>query len=395
VDSGTHRRKSGQSKQTARPRPLGIVEADLLFPLAERRIALLARCRPTNLPVAIASFLAAYRKGERPLLAVRHGAPPELDGLRRELDRAARQLDGLGPIAALYSARAVELELEARLAERVGHADFAGLARQRHRVGTSPEWEQARERARQWATLPAAEQPGPRYASDDRRAAESLLNVLERELGRRRLAVRVEVVRELSSRAACGDGVIFLRAGELLSVKEARRIAAHELLGHALPRVLARRHELGLLHVGSARSSDDEEGRALHIEALDDLLDDTRRRELGLRHAAALAVAGGASASECVEQLGQLGCDVEQALAIYARVARGGGLCRELEYLPAWFRFTAASEQEPELAAWLALGRLSLDAARVLRAQGFHPGRTDFTFSTCQWQPAELPRCST
>jgi hypothetical protein len=186
-----------------------------------------------------------------------------------------------------------------------------------------------------------------------------------------------------------------LRAGELLSVNEARRIAAHELLGHALPRVLARRHELGLLRVGSARSSDDEEGRALHIEALHDLLDDTRRRELGLRHTAALAMAGGASASECVEQLGQFGCDVEQALAIYTRVARGGGLCRELEYLPAWFRFTAASERDPESAAWLALGRLSLDAARVLRAQGVAPGGTDSTFSTCQWQPAELPRCST
>lgn len=329
------------------------------------------------------------------MLAASYRPPPVLDSLRRELDRAASQLEELGPIGALYSARAVELALEARLAERVGRADFGGLARRRHDVGRSPEWERALQQAREWAGLPAAHEPGPRHASDDSTATGSLVNVLARELGRRRLPVRVEVVPELSSRAACGDGVIFVRAGERLSVKEARRIAAHELLGHALPRVAARGHALGLLRVGSARSSDDEEGRALHIEARLDLQDDTRRRELGLRHLAAVAVAGGASATECVQHLGQIGCDVEQALAIYVRVARGGGLCRELEYLPAWLRFTEAIERDATVGAWLASGRLSVEAARVLCALGAHPSRADGTFSTCHWQLGELPHCST
>jgi hypothetical protein len=76
-------------------------------------------------------------------------------------------------------------------------------------------------------------------------------------------------------------------------------------------------------------------------------------------------------------------------------VGRGGGLCRELEYLPAWLRFVAASETEPDVAAWLARGRLSLAAARVVEAEGIHPGRAPGTFSTCHWQPTGLPRVPT
>ena len=80
----------------------------------------------------------------------------------------------------------------------------------------------------------------------------------------------------MQSRAACGDGVVFVCIGVSLRASEARRIAEHELLGHALPRLAARSHPLGLLRVGCARSSDDEEGRALHIEERSGLLDEGR-----------------------------------------------------------------------------------------------------------------------
>ncbi|HTV22374.1 MAG TPA: tyrosine/phenylalanine carboxypeptidase domain-containing protein, partial [Polyangiaceae bacterium] len=290
----------------------------------------------------------------------------------------------------LYAERASELELEARLAERAGHDGFASLARQRHAEGTAPEWAEARRLARAFCELPPSDAAETRHAADDRRAPDSLVSVLAREIGERRLPLRVEAVSALASRASCGDGVIYVRAGEPLTAPQARRIAMHELCGHALPRLEARAHPLGLVRVGSARSSDDEEGRALHIEAQHGLLDSDRKRELGLRHTAAVAVAGGAGAHECVNVLGRFGCDDEAALALYMRVARGGGLCRELEYLPAWLRFEAALARDPALAAWLAHGRLSLDAAGVLRSEG-----VDAHFSTCHWQPTGLPRCPT
>jgi Domain of unknown function (DUF1704) len=340
--------------------------------------------------------LAAYRRGQRGAFAWRYPPAPDLGPLRRALAQAAERLLTAGPIGVLYAERAEELELEARLAERIGQADFHSLARGRHAEGRGREWLEARRLAVAWALeRPPAGGPAeldPLHASDDTRSPDSLCSVLAREIGRRRLALRVEVVPELASRAACADGVIFVAAGQRLTARQARRVTLHELLGHALPRLAARTHELGLLRVGSARSTDDEEGRALHIEAAHDLLDLTRRRELGLRHAAAVAVAGGADAHECVAQLGQFGCDVAEAVVIYARIARGGGLCRELEYLPACLRFATARDAEPELAPWLARGRLSLAAARVLKAEGLRPGRAPSTFSTCHSEPTELPR---
>jgi hypothetical protein len=270
----------------------------------------------------------------------------------------------------LYAERASELGLEARLAEHVGEAGFAALARRRHAESAGHEWDEARRRAHVFRELPLSDPDGPLHLADDRRCPDSLVSVLAREIGRRRLPLRLELVAALASVAACGDGVIYVRSGERLSAARARRIAAHELLGHALPRLEARGHSLGLLRVGSARCTDDEEGRALHIEARHGLLDGERKRELGLRHTAAVAVAGGADAEECVALLGRFGCADEEALGRYLRVARGGGLWRELEYLPAWVRFEEALARDTGLAAYLEHGRLSLGAARVLRAEG-------------------------
>jgi hypothetical protein len=289
------------------------------------------------------------------------------------LDATAALLRQGGALGELYAERAAELELEAQLAERAGGSGFAELARRRHPVGTGPEWDTALGLAQVWlrTSLPPAD---TLYPSDDWRCPHSLVSILGRHIGEQRGPLRVEVRRELASRAACGDGVVFVRAGDLLATAEARRIALHELFGHALPRLAARAHPLGLLRVGSARSTDDEEGRALHIEATAELLDDRRRRELGARHWTALAVANGASVQDVIQGLGQFGWSDSESVALHARVARGGGLCREIEYLPAWLRFGVAARDEPSIAAWLALGRLSLSAARVLCAEGVTGG---------------------
>jgi hypothetical protein len=322
-----------------------------------------------------------------------------LTELRTALERvtqalAREQMAGLGtPLAAgtacaqlvgeLYAARAAELELEAALAEQIGKPGFAALARRRHEPRSTPEWPEAERLARHWAGIaqpPLSAAPEARFASDDARAAHSLLRLLHEQIGRLKLPVRVAVVRELASRAATGDGVVFVQAGVQLTAREALRIARHEVFAHALPRVRARTQPLGLCRVGSAGAGADEEGRALVLEQRFGDLGPERRRELGLRHLTALAVVDGADAHDCARLLAAFDCAPAQAVWLYTRCARGaaarggGGLCRELEYLPAWLRVGAAFRADPELEAWLEAGRLSLSSARALRAHSTFSG---------------------
>jgi hypothetical protein len=281
----------------------------------------------------------------------------------------------LQPLAALYVERAAELELEAELAEHIGTPGFAPRARRRHAPRDTPDWPMAEQLARDWARAPHAapngREPERLFASDDAAAPHSLLRLISEQIGQLHLAVRVRVVPELASRAATGDGVIYVRAGVTLSARDALRIARHEVLGHALPRARACRLPLGLGRVGCAGSVEEEEGRALLIEQRFGDLGPERRRELGLRHLTALAVAGGADAHDCLRLLGGFDCEPADAIWLYARCARGssgaaGGLCRELEYLPAWLRVSAAFSADPALEDWLERGRWSLRAARAL-----------------------------
>jgi hypothetical protein len=283
------------------------------------------------------------------------------------LEACQRSLEGAGELATLYSDRARELALDAALAEQIGRPSFFALARQRYPVGGSIEWSRARAIARSWTTTCSPRASGPCYRSDDAHAPESLGNVLARWVRNLGLPVRIQIVADQSSRAATAEGVIFVRAGVHLSAPHAEGIAAHEVLGHALPRLRARREAIGLFRVGSSGAGEDEEGRALALEQQLGWLPSERRWELGARHLAALAVADGAAAEDVVRLLLDLGGSIETALQMYARIARGGGLCRELAYLPAWLRLQRALLDEPELESWLARGRLSLAASRVLR----------------------------
>jgi hypothetical protein len=362
-----------ESRQSHERGPLGFRGLDQLFFAAENGIDLLRRCQPQNGPEARARWLEALRSGKQADFAWRYAPAPDFDGLKRALDEALGALAARGPLETLYAERAEELRVEAELAECVGTARFFVLARKRYPLPDVTAAQATRELAAAWANLAPTPDPGPTTVSDDRRAPGSLLNLLQRELGRLRLPVRVEVMSSLGSRAASGEGVIFIQAGVPLGAREAWRITQHEILGHALPRVHARAQPVGLYRVGSARAADDEEGRALCIEQRLDLLDARRRRELGRRHLAAVAVAEGASATDCVRLLIQRGAEPGEAATLYARIARGGGLCRELVYLPAWLRATQIFSLDPDLERWPEHGRVSFDAARSLREQGLVP----------------------
>jgi hypothetical protein len=374
---------------------------DALFGRAEQESALLQRAWPERARAHCERWVQAVCRGEAPALTFSHRPPPVLTELRAALTWVTEQLSPdrmlrsdvaresgaraqaeysgdllrLEPQATLYAERAAELELEAALAEHIGTPGFAPLARRRHAPRDTPDWGMAEQLARDWAraphTAPSGHEPEALFASDDAAAPHSLLRLISEQIGHLHLAVRVRVVPELASRAATGDGVIYVRAGVRLSAREALRIARHEVLGHALPRVRAQRLPLGLGRVGCAGSLEEEEGRALLIEQRFGDLGPERRRELGLRHLAALAVADGADAHDCLRLLAGFDCAPAEAVWLYARCARGstgaaGGLCRELEYLPAWLRVSAAFSAEPALEDWLEQGRWSLRAARAL-----------------------------
>jgi hypothetical protein len=112
------------------------------------------------------------------------------------------------------------------------------------------------------------------------------------------------------------------------------------------------------------------------LEERASLLGAARRTELGRRHLAALSVRRGADYVETVELLRGLGSDLESALRLSARVHRGGGLARELVYLPNLVFAKRGLADDPSLEAWVEHGRLSLSAAAVLRAHA-ESGRVD------------------
>lgn len=342
-------------------------QIEQLLARAEARIALLSRCQPDNPGVERQRLLAAHERGEALLPQYRYAPVPDLSELARGLARAAVVLERGDALDVLYAERCRELELEAALAASVGQPGFAALARQRFSTGGGEDAERAAALADTWTrAIPPAPEPGLTYRSDDAREPRSLLGCLARRLGELRLACRLIVDERLSALAATGDGVIHVKAGVWLGARQAERITAHEIEAHALPRERARAEACGLLRVGSARSVEDEEGRALLIEERGGWLDAERRRTLGLRHLCASLLAAGADWSECLRQLEQRGCSAEAALGLMERVGRGGGLCRELVYLPAWCRLTRELASEPELERWLERGRVSLAAARVL-----------------------------
>lgn len=357
----------------ASPEPNELQRYEPLFASAEQRTALLERCPAQLAPSVRARCLAALERGGAVDLPPPRPAGVALGAVRARLEQARAELQRLGRVGALYAARAAELELEARLVEAIGTPAFAVLARRRFpapREHASELLGWARQAAS--AGLPAPAEP--LFRSDDLRSPSSLASQLERAIAALRVAVRVVVRPDLTSHAATGDGVIYVKAGVWHSARRAARITRHELMGHALPRVRARAEPLGLFRVGAAGSSDDEEGRALLIESRDGSMDAERRRELALRHLTALAVANGGSATDVARELQGYGASAAAALDLYLRAARGGGLCRELVYLPAWRRAEAIFERDPELERWLERGRLSFEAAVVLRAaEGARP----------------------
>jgi hypothetical protein len=331
---------------------------------AEAQIELTARLGPADVDAEAARLLAAFARGEALVIGWKERPPAELASTRRALEQVRGLGAALGPFGELYAERAAELELEARLVEALGTTGFRELAAERF---PSPGPAVARECddfVAQALALPP-EVPASLHRSDDDTDPRSLVSRLKtraRELG---LGVRIRVSREQLATAATGDRLVVVRAGVLLAPATAERIAVHELFAHALPRERARYAKWPLLRAGTRRSSDHEEGRALLIEQRAGFLDAERGRELAWRHVAAVGVRRGAEPRDTVLALLERGAPLERAIALTLRVQRGGGLARELVYLPSYFAVTRAFAGEPGLERWFERGRVDLAAARA------------------------------
>jgi hypothetical protein len=341
---------------------------------AESSIALLERTRPLNFAGEQARLLEAWRAGRRTAPAFRYAARPDLSALRMALDAIVEGVHSGDSWGAIFADRAFELGLEARAAELIGTTEFAEQAAARFPEDVTPCGRAADDWSLAWSRLDPGLEPDRMHLSDDERDPRSLVACMRRAVGQRRLAVRVVVSPELPTLAATAGGVVFVRARQAHGAGEAERIVVHEIEGHVIPRVRASAEEHGLFTLGTAGGSDDQEGRALLLEEQSGILDPRRRAVLGRRHAAARALRRGADWVETVELLMELGAALAEAIDLASRIHRGGGLGREIVYLPALARVRAAAEREPQLLSWLERGRISLAAARELMRLGVPPG---------------------
>lgn len=342
--------------------------AHYLLTQAERAVALLARVQPLNAQAERQRLLSAWQAGQRSTPGFCYPPAPDMHRLHDALETMMRRADQADVVSQLYVERAAELGLEARLVEAVGRSGFRRLAKERF-VTDEASHTQADTLARAWV------QPGPgephqakRIESDDETQPSSLISLMRKEVDARQLAVRVSLSRELSALAATGDATIYVATGRALCERTARRVVAHEVFGHCIPRVNARSERLGLFVVGSALGNDEQEGYALSVEQGSQHMDQGRRFELGLRHLVAKAMFDGADFRSSVELSLGLGAALPDALSIATRVYRGGGLGREVAYLPAFCRVTTCKDQS--LLRHLSRGRLSLHALCRLRAAG-------------------------
>lgn len=297
---------------------------------ADERIRVISTCTPTNIQTEGAALVSAFDAGQprEPRFSYAAVSPFEHTA---SLERLADTLEPEGTRGAMFAARARELALEAHICAAVGTPRLGELARRRYGDGDAGDG-----LAEAWSRLCPVAEDTP-HLSDDESDGESLVSAMRAELGRQRIGFAVRVA-TLAALAATGKRVIFVAKGRAMSRHAVRRTVHHEVHGHALPRWRASQRDFPLYEVGTAGSSDDQEGYALALEEEAHLLDDERKRVLARRHIAARAVRDGADFVETVGGLRALETPLEEAIRIACRVHRGGGLAREVAYLPALLR---------------------------------------------------------
>ncbi|EYF04324.1 tyrosine/phenylalanine carboxypeptidase domain-containing protein [Chondromyces apiculatus] len=384
------------------PLPDWLPVADRALAEAALRVRVVGATTPVNLGDELARLTDLWTRSGPTMPHFVYAPPPSLGNLRAVLARVVTLLDGEAALGKLYAARALELDAEATVCEAAGSPECWASARRRYAPRDTFD-DAADDLAAGWIAeaappgdTPQDSHPGPHRAvspahpdppdhpglaaspaaparstdgstwSDDEGDPRSLVSRMRQEVGIRRLPVRVMVL-SIAPLAATGDGVIQVAARRRLLCDDVERTVLHEIEGHAVPWVRSRERPLGIFTFGTRWGSDDQEGRALRIEQDAGFLRGARRRELALRHLAARSVACSADFVETARLLLATGkAHLQDALRITARVHRGGGLGREVVYLPALLRVEHALTAQPDLDVLLGAGRVAVDAAPVL-----------------------------
>ena len=151
-------------------------------------------------------------------------------------------------------------------------------------------------------------------------------------------------------------------------MREARRLAVHEVFGHLVSAFNGRTQPLGVLAIGTAGSYGDQEGVSLYLEELAGLLDASRQRTLAGRLLATHAMHSGVSFGDAARTLVlEQGFSPADAVTLCERSFRGGGVARDAVYLGSWLRVRNAVSHQRTSLGELQLGKVSLSALPELR----------------------------
>jgi uncharacterized protein (TIGR02421 family) len=343
------------------------------------------------------------QRGEMPKPRFEYAAPRACHANLRWLDHLRAEASQL-PAARLYLAKIDELELDVAMLASLGDSrNLRPLAARRFGTGdelidtvdgpvrlidyslrllTGPSL-----RRRERPTVPADAGPGELC----------LRGLVEHVAHAAGLHVSVRVEPNLTAGAATGDRTVFI-ADRAFTLREAWRLALHEVLGHLTAAENGRQQPLRLLEWGSAFSFADQEGVALCIEQNFGVLDRTRLRALAGRVLATRSMHAGASFGESARCLyREHHFSAPDAIAICERAYRGGGVARDVGYLRGYLRVRRALAQAGTTLDELRMGRVGLDALpelRALQAQGLLRGsvhRPNFSRSFLSTSSGTMP----
>jgi hypothetical protein len=266
-------------------------------------------------------------------------------------------------IAALYRARLDELELDVALLGALGDARrVRPIAARRFGTGADVvEGISLRERARA-ILAEVSTNLDPRVVP-----ARELAARMERASREVELELTVRIDPRLSAGAAAGDRTIYLQDRAFGAI-EARRLVAHEVLGHAIAAHRGAKETLAIFEVGTAGSFADQEGLALVLEEDAGALDALRMRVLAARVLATDRMHEGASFGETARELVKdVGLSPSQSISTTERAFRGGGVARDAGYLAGWLRVRGAIREGAAALDHFRMGRVSTSAMPAIR----------------------------
>jgi uncharacterized protein (TIGR02421 family) len=338
-----------------------------------------ASLTPENAAAERARLVACLTRGEPPV--------PSFAVARQRIDSAAyRAIDEARQLArscwfgTLYEARLHELELDLAILDAWGdpkrvrplsarrYGRGTELVRTRAETGELAERPLSKVANTLLATLPPrAGEPAVLEADGDRRAGRTVASYIRNAALGVGLDVEVRVEPRLASLAATGERTVFL-ADRRFSVREARRLTAHEVFGHLVVAANARAQPLRLLQIGLAGSFADQEGLALYLEEALGLMCSERLRTLAARVLATVQLYDGATFGDTALALVRdFGFSPAAAISIAERTFRGGGVARDACYLAGFLRVRAAIAAGTTDVDEMRRGRVSLAAVDALR----------------------------